>query len=76
MTTILFQLWLVDFNEMVAAQNKRVLLLLDDAPTHKTAVCTNVTVLFLPPNSTSASKGTIKKYSEGTLWTKLIIPHY
>jgi len=27
-TTILFQLWLVDFNEMVAAQNKRVLLLL------------------------------------------------
>src|SRR3990167_1634057 len=61
----------------------------DIAPTHKTVVCTNVTVLFLPPNSTSKIQPMdsgiiscfkrnyiyIKKYSRRTLRTKLIIPH-
>ena len=55
MTTILFQEWLLKFDVDMRKQQRQVLLLLDNAPTHavQTLDLTNVTVMFLPPNTTS-----------------------
>lgn len=55
MTTILFQEWLLKFDGGMRKQQRQVLLLLDNAPTHavKTLDLTNVTVMFFPPNTTS-----------------------
>jgi hypothetical protein len=55
MTTQLFQEWLQQFDVRMRRQERQVLLLLDNAPTHavKNLVLTNVKVLFLPPNTTS-----------------------
>ena len=55
MTSLIFQEWLQLFDSRMKRQNRRVLLLLDNAPTHgvKNVALSNVTVLFLPPNTTS-----------------------
>ena len=55
MTTLLFQEWLQDFDSRMRRQQRKVLLLLDNAPTHgvKNLTLSNVNVLFLPPNTTS-----------------------
>jgi arginine repressor len=55
MTTILFQEWLLKFDIDMRKQQRQVLLLLDNAPSHavKTLNLTNVTVMFFPPNTTS-----------------------
>ena len=55
MTTVLFQEWLRKFDTDMRNQQRQVLLLLDNAPTHaiKTIELTNVSVMFFPPNTTS-----------------------
>src|SRR4051794_31015611 len=56
MTRMLFQEWLVDLNTRFRIQNRKVLLLLDNAPSHnwdRTLSLDNVHVEFLPPNLTS-----------------------
>lgn len=55
MTSLLFQQWVEDFDQDMRKQQRQVLMLLDNAPTHavKSLELTNVTVMFLPPNTTS-----------------------
>jgi transposase len=57
MLTTVFQDWLQEFNREVASKygDQRVLLLLDNCPSHKIdgLVLSNVDVHFLPPNTTS-----------------------
>jgi hypothetical protein len=57
MLTTLFQDWLQKFDKEIAQKygNQRVLLLLDNCPSHKTdgVVLSNTDVHFLPPNTTS-----------------------
>ena len=55
MTAVLFQEWLIGFESQMAQQNRKVLLLLDNAPTHIISNLTlnHVEVMFLPPNTTS-----------------------
>lgn len=53
MTSELFGIWIANFNKLIKKQNRKVLLLLDNAPTHKFVKLSNVEILFLPPNCTS-----------------------
>ncbi|EGZ23521.1 hypothetical protein PHYSODRAFT_324719 [Phytophthora sojae] len=55
MTSVIFDEWLHLFNMRMAAANRKVLLLVDNASCHKILRnLTHVTVHFLPPNMTSA----------------------
>lgn len=50
----LYKEWLEDFNRQMRLAQKKVLLLLDNASSHtKGLMLSNVTVKFLPPNTTS-----------------------
>jgi hypothetical protein len=55
MTSLLFQEWLLQFDAHMKRQQRNVLLILDNAPTHmvKNLTLVSVKVLFLPPNTTS-----------------------
>ena len=57
MLTVLFQEWLQAFDRQVAQRHRgqRVLLLLDNCPSHKVEGLNlqHVDVYFLPPNTTS-----------------------
>ncbi|KAG6611715.1 uncharacterized protein IUM83_17222 [Phytophthora cinnamomi] len=54
MTSVIFDEWLHHFNMRMAASNRKVLLLVDNASCHKILRnLTHVTVHFLPPNMTS-----------------------
>jgi|GraSoiStandDraft_52_1057288.scaffolds.fasta_scaffold34078_1 hypothetical protein len=57
MLTTIFQEWLHEFSKQVARRhkNQRVLLLLDNCPSHKTegVILSNVDIHFLPPNTTA-----------------------
>lgn len=53
MTTVIFEQWLRKFNSKMQQQNRKVLLLLDNASCHGHRAMTNVRLLFLPPNATS-----------------------
>ncbi|RHY29460.1 hypothetical protein DYB32_005117 [Aphanomyces invadans] len=55
MTIALFGDWIRDLNDDMSHRNKSILLLLDNASSHKTidVELTNVRVLLLPPNTTS-----------------------
>ena len=53
MTTELFNEWIGNFNKKMSAQNRKVLLMLDDAPSHPKKDLSNVKCLFLPANTTS-----------------------
>ena len=52
---MVFQDWLIDLDNGFRKQQRNVLLLLDNAPTHiaSNLELTNITVRFLPPNMTS-----------------------
>lgn len=52
MTRNLFQKWLLGFNEDMKNESKKVLLLLDNAPSHICEDLSNVEVLLLPKNTT------------------------
>jgi len=57
MLATIFQEWLQDFSKEVAKrhENQRVLLLLDNCPSHKAAgiMLSNIDLYFLPPNTTA-----------------------
>lgn len=54
MTTALFEDFLADFNRKMRAQNRHVLLFVDNATSHPSDFAlSNVTVKFFPPNTTS-----------------------
>uniref|UniRef100_A0AAV1UP45 HTH CENPB-type domain-containing protein n=1 Tax=Peronospora matthiolae TaxID=2874970 RepID=A0AAV1UP45_9STRA len=55
MTGILFQEWLGDVDKSMKQKDRKILLLMDNAPSHIVAdlELTNITVQVLPPNTTS-----------------------
>ena len=55
MTTSIYEEWLKSFNSRMRAQGRKVLLFVDNAPSHPHALSqlSNVKVLFYPPNATS-----------------------
>jgi hypothetical protein len=55
MTGAIFQDWIMDFDKDMRKQQRNVLLLLDNAPSHVVGnlQLTNVKVVFFPPNTTS-----------------------
>lgn len=54
MTSALFRVWLEHFNEKMRAEGRQTLLLLDNASPHRvTEALSNVTLRFLPPNTTA-----------------------
>jgi len=55
MPAVLFQEWVRKLNSKMAAKSKRILLLIDNAPSHACGYLnmSNVRVKFLPPNTTS-----------------------
>lgn len=54
MNTELFQSWVVRFNEKMRAEDRHVMLLLDNASSHRVEEpLSNVTLQMLPPNTTS-----------------------
>jgi hypothetical protein len=55
MTAAVYQQWLLDFNERMQREERQVLLIVDNAPSHihRGVPLSNVTVLKLPPNTTS-----------------------
>ena len=59
MTSDLFQKWLRDFDRKKGEQGRKILLLLDDAPSHPydvTLALNNVELKFFPPNNAAASR--------------------
>ena len=55
MTSAIFLDWFNEFNETMKAQNRRVLLLIDNASCHPSTSC-NVQVAFLPKNTTGETQ--------------------
>ena len=55
MTSAIFQDWLLDLDKLYRMQQRKVLLLLDNAPTHivGSLELTSLKIIFLPPNTTS-----------------------
>ena len=53
MTTELFNEWIRNFNKKMSAQNRKVLLMLDNDPSRPEKDLSNVKCLFLPANTTS-----------------------
>lgn len=55
MTAWMYQQWLVGLDEMMRAEDRHILLLVDNASSHNETglVLTNVRVEYLPPNTTS-----------------------
>ncbi|KAH9126751.1 hypothetical protein AeMF1_002829 [Aphanomyces euteiches] len=54
MTSTLFREWLERFNSSMAVQDRKVLLLVDNASSHRAIESlSNVEVRFLPPNTTA-----------------------
>ena len=76
MTVELFNQWLAGWNSRLQRQNRRILLLIDNCPTHKlTGNYTKIEIDFLPPNCTSViqpmDQGVVKilKYTTGGAWS-------
>lgn len=54
MTSVIFEEVLKIFNSRMKSQGRQVLLFLDNAPCHPNIILSNVKLVFLPPNTTSA----------------------
>ena len=53
MDSCIFKDWLIQFDRAMMFKNRKVALLLDNAPSHKTsATLNNVELIFIPPNMT------------------------
>ena len=69
MNTSMFEEWLRDLNRDMARQNRRILLFVDNAPSHPTIDLSNVVVKFFPANCTSElqpmDQGIIKTLKTG-----------
>ncbi|XP_061164992.1 tigger transposable element-derived protein 6-like [Saccostrea echinata] len=53
MTSVIFSDWLQKFNSKMRRQNREVLLIMDNAPSHIIPALSNVKIHFLPPTTTS-----------------------
>lgn len=53
MTTTIWQLWLEDLNDEMVKQNRKILLFIDNCPSHADSELSNVNLMFLPANTTS-----------------------
>lgn len=53
MTGYIFDQWLSKWNRKLLMQNRKVLLLVDNAPSHVVTHYSNIEIQFLPPNTTS-----------------------
>ncbi len=66
MTGDIFTKYLTKFNLIMKTQNRHVLLLIDNAPVHSHPTLSNVTIKFLPPNTTGETQpldgGIIKNF--------------
>jgi hypothetical protein len=56
MTSAIFEDWITGFDKKMRQQNRHVLLFLDNAPSHPKLTLNNVTLQFLPANTTSKSQ--------------------
>ena len=54
MTSTLFKDWVNDVNKQMRKQKRKIILFLDNATSHTHDKLSNVTLKFLPPNTTSA----------------------
>lgn len=54
MTGIVFLEWLKSVNNSLRQKNRKILLFLDNATSHQNVELSNVTLVFFPPNMTSA----------------------
>ncbi|XP_054708872.1 tigger transposable element-derived protein 6-like [Uloborus diversus] len=52
MTAILFQKWLKSFNDEMKRKKRHILLIIDNAPCHKSTAMSNIRIEFLPPDCT------------------------
>ena len=52
MTYDLFSAWLKTFKERMKKEKRRILLFVDNAPSHKRTELSNITLRFLPPKTT------------------------
>ena len=53
MTSAIFQEWVTELNKSMKCQGRKILLFIDNAPSHPDLHFSNVVVRFLPPNTTS-----------------------
>jgi hypothetical protein len=53
MTSDLFKNYLYAMNQMMISENRKILLILDNAPSHPYVELSNVELMFLPKNTTS-----------------------
>ena len=56
MTSDLFENWLKKFDRKMRLEDRKILLLLDNAPAHPQVKLNNIKLAFLPPNTTSLSQ--------------------
>lgn len=53
MKTDIMEQWLIRFNRKMSVQNRHILLFMDNATSHPNLSLSNITLVFLPPNTTS-----------------------
>ncbi|XP_071481843.1 tigger transposable element-derived protein 4-like [Diadema antillarum] len=56
MTSNFFELWAKKLDAKMRRQDRKILLILDNAPSHPKLQLTNIKLLFLPPNTTSVTQ--------------------
>ncbi|XP_058877789.1 tigger transposable element-derived protein 6-like [Acipenser ruthenus] len=80
MTALLFEEWLQEFDRSMRVRNRHVVLLLHSTPSHKNTAeqLTNVSLRFLPPDTTSAIQpldaGIIRNFR--ALYRRQQLQHY
>ena len=53
MNQILFKNWLAEFNQEMRLENRHILLIMDNAPSHAIEEFSNIEMFYLPKNTTS-----------------------
>ncbi|XP_071508679.1 tigger transposable element-derived protein 4-like [Diadema antillarum] len=56
MTSNLFELFMTKLNEKMKRQRRKILMLLDNAPSHPHLQLSHIKLVFLPPNTTSVTQ--------------------
>ena len=56
MTSSLFERWLLAFDRKLKNEKRKILLFLDNAPSHPKISLDNIKLLFFPPNTTAKSQ--------------------
>ena len=65
MDSILFEEWVREINKMFQAEERNVLLIVDNCPAHPTIEgLSNLKLIFLPPNTTSVTQ----PMDQGVIW--------